>query len=99
MLAVKTDKMVKCYGDFKAVDDLDLHVKKGEIYGLLGPNGAGKNPAIKVTVGKLKKTAGTAQILDIEIPNKLNLLTKPFNYEKNYYLANMLIFSNEHWNS
>ncbi len=70
MLAVKTNKMVKCYGDFKAVDDLDLSVKKGEIYGLLGPNGAGKTTAIKVMVGLLKKTAGTAEILNMEIPNK-----------------------------
>ena len=71
MFAVKTDKLTKCYGDFKAVDDLDLHVEKGEIYGLLGPNGAGKTTAIKVLGGLLKKTSGTAQVLDIEVPNKL----------------------------
>lgn len=70
MLAVKTNKMVKCYGDFKAVDDLDLHVKKGEIYGLLGPNGAGKTTVIKVLAGLLKKTSGTAEILGIEVPSK-----------------------------
>ncbi len=70
MLAVKTDKLTKNYGDFKALDELELQVIKGEIYGLLGPNGAGKTTAIKVLVGLLKKTSGTAQVLDIEIPNK-----------------------------
>ena len=71
MMAVKTDKLVKCYGKFKALDELDLHVEKGEIYGLLGPNGAGKTTAIKVLSGLIKKTSGTAQVLDIEVPNKL----------------------------
>ena len=70
MLAVKTDKMVKMYGDFRAVDDLDLEVRKGEIYGLLGPNGAGKTTAIKVLVGLLKKTSGSAEILEMDISNK-----------------------------
>ena len=56
--------------DFRAVDDLDLHVKKGEIYGLLGPNGAGKTTAIKALVGLLKMTAGSAEILDVKLPSK-----------------------------
>jgi len=70
-LAVRTDKMVKDYRDFRAVDNLDLNIMKGEIYGLLGPNGAGKTTAIKVLVGLLKKTAGSARILDVEVPSKL----------------------------
>jgi ABC-2 type transport system ATP-binding protein len=52
------------------VDELDLHVRKGEIYGLLGPNGAGKTTAIKVLAGLLRKTSGTAEVLDIEVPSK-----------------------------
>ncbi len=71
MMAVSTDKLVKEYGDFRAVDELDLHVSQGEIYGLLGPNGAGKTTAIKVLVGLLKKTAGSSKVLDIEVPSKL----------------------------
>ncbi len=70
MLAVKTDNLTKCYGNFKAVDGLDLHVKKGEIYGLLGPNGAGKTTVIKILGGLLKKTSGTAEVLEMEVPNK-----------------------------
>ena len=70
VMAVKTDKLVKIYGDFKAVNDLDLHVEKGTIYGLLGPNGAGKTTAIKVLSGLVKKTSGNAQVLEMEVPNK-----------------------------
>jgi len=42
--AIKTNHLTKKYGNFTAVNNLDLKVKKGEIYGLLGPNGAGKTP-------------------------------------------------------
>ncbi len=70
MFAVNTDKLTKNYGNFKALDGFDFHVKKGEIYGLLGPNGAGKTTAIKVLVGLLKKTSGNAWVLDIEVPSK-----------------------------
>ena len=71
MLAVKTERLTKCYGKFRAVDELDLHVRKGEIYGLLGPNGAGKTTAIKVLAGLLRKTSGVAEVLDVEVPSKL----------------------------
>lgn len=70
MNAVSTRKMVKMYGDFRAVDELDLGVKKGEIYGLLGPNGAGKTTAIKVLAGLLKMTSGSAEILDMKLPDR-----------------------------
>ena len=70
MLAVRTNEMVKEYGDFRAVDKLKLHVERGEIYGLLGPNGAGKTTAIKVLVGLLKITSGSAEILDMDISNR-----------------------------
>jgi ABC-2 type transport system ATP-binding protein len=70
MLAVKTDNLTKRYGGFMAVDNLDLHVKKGEVYGLLGPNGAGKTTVIKVLAGLLKRNAGTAEVLGMPVPDK-----------------------------
>lgn len=67
---IRINKLVKKFGDFAAVDHLDLTIRKGEIYGLLGPNGAGKTTAIKVLVGLLKKTSGNAEILDMNISNR-----------------------------
>lgn len=55
---LKIQNFTKCYGDFVAVDDLSLHVKKGEIYGFVGHNGAGKSTTIKAIVGALGFNGG-----------------------------------------
>jgi ABC-2 type transport system ATP-binding protein len=68
--AIKTSSLTKEFGDFKAVNDLNLKVKKGEIYGLLGPNGAGKTTTIKILSGLLTPTSGEAYILGNKIPDK-----------------------------
>ena len=70
MNVIDTSGLCKNFGDFKAVNDLNLKVKKGEIYGLLGPNGAGKTTAIKLLVGLHLKTAGQASVLETKIPPK-----------------------------
>lgn len=51
-LAVSIKNLSKTYGDFKAVDNLDFEVVKGECFGLLGPNGAGKTTSMKMIYGK-----------------------------------------------
>jgi ABC-2 type transport system ATP-binding protein len=53
-------------GKVKAVDDLDLTVKSGEIFGFLGPNGAGKTTTIKMIVGLLRPDAGTIAVEGID---------------------------------
>jgi ABC-2 type transport system ATP-binding protein len=53
-------------GRVKAVDDLDLTVKSGEIFGFLGPNGAGKTTTIKMVVGLLRPDAGTIAVEGID---------------------------------
>jgi len=67
-LAILTSHLTKKYGNFTAVDDLDLKVKKGEIYGLLGPNGAGKTTAIKMLSNIIKPSSGHATIFGEKIP-------------------------------
>ncbi len=59
--------LTKAYGDFKAVDDLDMEVRKGEFLGLLGPNGAGKTTVLKSISGMAMPTSGTIQINGIDI--------------------------------
>ncbi len=52
----------KLYGDFVAVDSINLSVEQGEVFGLLGPNGAGKSTTIKMLVTLLPPTRGTATV-------------------------------------
>lgn len=67
MTAIKTNKLCKYYGDVKAVNDLDLEIKQGEIFALLGQNGAGKTTLIKMLTGLTKPTSGEIYILDKNI--------------------------------
>jgi ABC-2 type transport system ATP-binding protein len=55
-------ELTKCFGQLVAVDSINLHVEKGEIFGCLGPNGAGKTTTIKMLTGLLKPTSGRALV-------------------------------------
>jgi ABC-2 type transport system ATP-binding protein len=56
----------KRYGDFSAVQDLNLQVEEGEMFALLGPNGAGKTTTLRILMGFLKATAGRARIAGLD---------------------------------
>ena len=62
-LAIETNGLTRCFGDLRAVDDLDLRVEAGTFYGFLGPNGAGKSTTIKMLTGLLAPTRGAMRIL------------------------------------
>jgi len=64
--ALETVGLRKTFGDFVAVDGIDLVVPRGSFYGFLGPNGAGKSTTIKCLTGLLRPTAGTIRILDLD---------------------------------
>lgn len=55
---IEAQNLTKKFGDFVAVDNLNLKIKKGEVFGFLGPNGAGKTTSINIMVGLLKPTGG-----------------------------------------
>jgi len=59
--------LAKNYDDVQAVKDLNLDIKKGELFGFLGPNGAGKTTTISMLCGLLEPSAGTAQIGGFDI--------------------------------
>ncbi len=65
-LALETHGLTRCFGDFTAVDGIDLAVPKGSFYGFLGPNGAGKSTTIKCLTGLLRPTCGTTRILGLD---------------------------------
>jgi ABC-2 type transport system ATP-binding protein len=65
-LAIETRGLKRTFGDFVAVDGIDLAVPKGSLYGFLGPNGAGKSTTIKCLTGLLKPTAGSMRILGLD---------------------------------
>jgi ABC-2 type transport system ATP-binding protein len=65
--AVETSQLVKQFGDFVAVDHINLLVNRGSFFGFLGPNGAGKSTTIKMLTGLLAPTSGTLRVLDRDI--------------------------------
>ncbi len=60
---IAAHRLVKQYGDFRAVDGIDLAVARGESFGILGPNGAGKSTTMRMLTATLQRTAGDLSIL------------------------------------
>lgn len=67
MSAIELKNLTKKYGSLTAVNNLNLEIENGEIFGFLGPNGAGKTTTIKLLTGLLKPTSGTVEILGFDI--------------------------------
>jgi len=65
--AIQTIDLTKIFGDFTAVDGVNFTVQYGEIFGFLGPNGAGKTTTMRMLMGLLKPTSGSAKILGLDI--------------------------------
>ncbi len=70
MAAIGLDGLTKHYGDVRAADDLTFDVESGEIFGYLGPNGAGKTTTIRLLLGLLRPTSGTATVLGNDIRDR-----------------------------
>jgi len=68
--SVLIENLVKRFGDFVAVDNLSLAVRKGEVFGFLGPNGAGKSTTIRMLCGLLKPSAGRAEVAGFDVARK-----------------------------
>lgn len=64
--AILTDSLSKSYGDVKALDNLDLEVRAGEIFGFLGPNGAGKTTTIRLLLDIIRPNSGRAEVLGLD---------------------------------
>lgn len=64
---LKIENLVKNYGTFRAVDNLSLELKKGDIYGFVGPNGAGKTTTMRIIATLLEATSGTVMVDGINV--------------------------------
>jgi ABC-2 type transport system ATP-binding protein len=84
-LAINTRGLRKVFGDKVAVRDLTLQVSRGEVFGFLGPNGAGKSTSVKMLLGLVAPSSGTAQILgrpagDVKTRAKVGFLPEHFRF-------------------
>jgi len=88
---IRTQNLLKKYNEFKAVDNLNLEVKEGEIYGFLGPNGAGKTTTILMLLGILKPTQGEVYLFGQNITKDFLSIKKKMGVvsEKQYLYKGM----------
>jgi ABC-type multidrug transport system ATPase subunit len=70
-LAIKTSNLTKRFGDQAAVNEVNLSVPKGSVFGFLGPNGSGKTTTIRMLMGLAEATSGDIELLGQEIPKSL----------------------------
>ncbi|MFW9793438.1 MAG: ABC transporter ATP-binding protein [Candidatus Thorarchaeota archaeon] len=71
ILMIEAFGLTKKFSEFTAVDNLSFQVNPGEIYGLLGPNGSGKSTTMRMLLGLLKPTEGTARIMGFDIKDQI----------------------------
>jgi len=102
---IRTENLTKQYKDVLAVSDLSINVRKGEIYGFLGLNGAGKTTTIRMMLGMVRPTSGTAYIKQKKITNNNrelwnhvgSLIEIPYSYPELTVRENLEIFSKLHF--
>ena len=85
--AIETDQLRKVFGDYAAVKSLTLQVRQGEVFGFLGPNGAGKTTSMKMLLGLIAPTSGTASLLgkpvgDHEAMSRVGFLPEHFRFQE-----------------
>lgn len=78
--AVQTVDLVKRFGDFTAVDGLTFTVERGEIFGFLGPNGAGKTTTIRMLMGLIQPTSGSATVLGFDVTRQTAEIRRRIGY-------------------
>ncbi len=76
-MSIQTEAITKFYGHQKALDGVNIHIKKGEICGFLGPNGAGKSTLMKILTGYIPASSGRAEVCGLDVmaePQKVKAL-------------------------
>ncbi|HKN33810.1 MAG TPA: ATP-binding cassette domain-containing protein [Terriglobales bacterium] len=78
--SVLVQDLVKRFGDFTAVDHLNLETRKGEVFGFLGPNGAGKSTTIRILCGLLRPTSGRALVAGLDVSREPETVRQNIGY-------------------
>jgi ABC-2 type transport system ATP-binding protein len=98
--AIETEELVRRFGDFTAVDRLNLRVARGSFFGFLGPNGAGKSTTIKMLTGLLAPTSGRVRVLGrdiaeepLEVKRRIGVVPEDLNLFERLTGAEMLAFT------
>ena len=98
--AVETFELVRRFGDFTAVDRVNLRVERGQFFGFLGPNGAGKSTTIKMLTGLLQPTSGRVRVLgrdlaaeSLEVKRRIGVVPEDLNLFERLTGAEMLTFT------
>ena len=79
-LAIQTSELTRRFGDFTAVDRITFDVKAGEVFGFLGANGAGKTTAIRMLIGLLQPTGGTARVAGYDVATQAEAVKRRIGY-------------------
>ncbi|MBU3742001.1 MAG: ABC transporter ATP-binding protein [Candidatus Kapabacteria bacterium] len=77
---ISTRALTKRFGDFVAVDAIDLDIQRGEIFGFLGANGAGKTTAMRMLCGLLRPTSGTARVAGFDLFTQTEAIKRSIGY-------------------
>jgi len=100
--AVETYSLTRQFGTLTAVDELNLYVPQGVIYGFLGPNGSGKSTAIRMLCGLLRPTAGSARVLGYDVvgdaealKHRIGYMTQKFSLYEDLTVTENLRFMTE----
>jgi ABC-2 type transport system ATP-binding protein len=78
--AIVASQLTRKFGDFTAIDRLDLKIPKGSIYGFLGPNGCGKSTTLRMLTGLLSPTSGSVKVLGLDMPKQAEQLRLRIGY-------------------
>src|SRR3954454_21922850 len=77
---LRLERLTVCYGNFVAVDHLDLELLPGELFGLLGPNGAGKSSTLRVLIGQRRPSSGRITVAGLDIVRDWQQVKPLFGY-------------------
>lgn len=79
-VAIRARGLTRRFGDFTAVDHLDLEVRRAEVYGFLGPNGCGKSTTIRMLCGLLAPSEGEVEVLGFRLPGEAEEIKRRLGY-------------------